>query len=89
MSSCTVSWQILILLEFWFTFNAGESLEEFDIQMLEVDLTCCNCGALFAPNVGVSLEFDKEFVGINEILLRTCEEFNRLGVSRSTSSECT
>ena len=89
MSSCTVSWQILILLEFWFTFNAGESLEEFDIQMLEVDLTRCNCGALFAPNVGVSLDFDKEFVGINEILLRTCEEFNRLGVSRSTSSECT
>ena len=28
----------------------------------------CNCGVLFATNAGVSLEFDKESVGVNEIL---------------------
>ena len=46
-------------------------------------------GVLFTPNAGVSLEFDKEYVGVNEILCTDCEEFNRLSVSKSTSSEFT
>ena len=47
----------------------------------------CNWGVLFAPNTGVSLKFDKESVGNNVILCTGCEELNRLGVSKSTSSE--
>ena len=36
-----------------------------------VNVTPCNWGVLFAPNAGVSMEFDKESLGAN---------FNRLGV---------
>ena len=57
--------------------------------MAGVNVTPCNWGVLFAPNAGVSLEFDKAFVGVNEILCTGCEEFNRLDVSRSTSSKFT
>lgn len=46
-------------------------------------------GVLFESNAGVSLEFDKESVGVNEILCTDCEECNRLGVSKSMSSEFT
>ena len=53
--------------------------------MVGVNVTPCNWGVLFAPNTGVSLEFDKVSVRVNEILCTDCEEFNRLGVSKSTS----
>ena len=49
----------------------------------------CNWGVLFAPNAGVYLKFDKEPVGVNEILCPDCEDINRLGVSKLTSSEFT
>ena len=38
-----------------FIFSAAVSSEEFDIQMVRVNATPCNCGVLFAPNAGVSL----------------------------------
>ena len=52
-------------------------------------MTSCNWRVLFAPNAGVSLEFDNQSVGVNEILCTGCEGFKRLGVSKSTSSEFT
>ena len=52
--------------------------------MVGVNMTTCNWGVLFAPNAGVSLEFEKESVEANAILCRDCEHFNRLGVSKST-----
>ena len=52
-------------------------------------MTSCNWGVLFAPNAGVSLEFDNQSVVVNEILCTGCEDFKRLGVSKSTSSEFT
>ena len=36
--------------------------------MVGVNMTPCNWGVLFAPNAGISLEFDKECVGVNEFL---------------------
>ena len=51
-----------------FTFSVGGSLEEFGIKMVGVNVTPCNWGVLLAPNAGVSLEFDKESVGVNLIL---------------------
>ena len=57
--------------------------------MVGVNVTACNWGVLFALKAGVSLKFDKESVGLNEILCTDSEDFNRLGVSRSTSSELT
>ena len=70
-----------------FTFSAGVSSEEFDIEIVGVNLTPCNWGVLFAHNAGVSLEFSKESVEINEIFWTDCEDFNKLGVSKSTSPE--
>ena len=52
-----------------------------------VNKTPCNWEVLFAPNAGVSLVFDKESKGFYEILSTDCEEFNRSGVSKSTSSD--
>ena len=52
-------------------------------------MTACNWDVLFALKAGVSLKFDKESVGVNEILCIDCEDFNGLGVSKSTSSELT
>ena len=57
--------------------------------MVEVNVTPCNWGVLFAPNAGASLEFDKESLGANAILCTDCEDFNRLGVSKSTRLEFT
>ena len=51
-----------------FIFSAGVSSEEFDILMVGVNMTPCNWGVLFAPNARISLEFDKECVGVNEFL---------------------
>ena len=72
-----------------FTFSAGVSSDKFDIEIVEVNVTPYNWGILFALNAGVSLEFDKESVEVNEILWTDWEDFNRLGVSNSTSSEFT
>ena len=55
--------------------------------MVGVKMTSCKWEVLFAPNTGVSLKLNKESEGVNEILSTDCEEFNRLGVSKSTSSE--
>ena len=52
-------------------------------------MSLCNWGILIAPNAGVSLKYDKESTGANEILCTECKKFNRLGVSKSTSSEFT
>ena len=41
-----------------FTFSAGVSSEEFDIEIVGVNVTPCNWGVLFALKVGVSSEFD-------------------------------
>ena len=41
-----------------FTFSAGVSSEEFDIEIVGVNVTPCNWGVLFALKAGVSLEFD-------------------------------
>ena len=41
--------------------------------MVGVNVTPCNWGVLLAPNAGVSLEFDKESVGVNEIFCTDCE----------------
>ena len=57
--------------------------------MVGVSMTPCSWGVFLTLNAGVSLEFDKESLGVNEILRTDCEEFNRLGVSKSTSSEFT
>ena len=57
--------------------------------MVGFNETPCYWGVLFATNAGLSLEFDKESVGANVILCTDCEDFNRLGVSKSTSSEFT
>ena len=57
--------------------------------MVGVKVTPCNWGVLFAPNAGVSLEFDKESVRVNVILCTDYEDFNRLGVSKSTRFEFT
>ena len=57
--------------------------------MRGANVTPCNWGVFFVPNTGVSLEFDKESVGVDEILCTDCEEFNRLDVSKSTSYEFT
>ena len=57
--------------------------------MVGFNVTPCYWGVLFATNAGLSLEFDKESVGANVILCTDCEDFNRLGVSKSTSSEFT
>ena len=54
-----------------------------------VDVTPYSWGNLFAPNAGVSLEFDKESVETNVILCVDCEDFNRLGISKSTRFEFT
>ena len=72
-----------------FAISAGVSSEEFDIEIVGDNVTPCNWGVLFALNTGVSLEFDKESVEVNEILWTDWEDFNRLGVSNSTSSEFT
>ena len=72
-----------------FTFSAGVSSEKFHIETVGVNVTPCNWRFSFALNAGVSLEFDKESVEVNEILWTDCEDFNRLGVSKSTSSEFT
>ena len=72
-----------------FTFSVDVSSEEFGIKMVEDNVTPCNWGVLFAPNAGVSLEFDKESLGANAILCTDCEDFNRLGVSKSTRLEFT
>ena len=50
--------------------------------MVVVNVAPCNWGVLFAPNAGVSLEFDKESARVNKILCTDWEEFNRLGVSK-------
>ena len=55
--------------------------------MVGVNVTPYNWGVLFAPNAGVSMELDKEYVGANAILCTDCEDFNILSVSKSTSSE--
>ena len=52
--------------------------------MVGVNVTICNWGVLFTPNAGVSLEFEKESVGANAVLRTDCEDFNRLGISKST-----
>ena len=57
--------------------------------MVGVKVTPSNWGVLFAPNAGVSLEFDKESVRVNAILCTDYEDFNRLGVSKSTRFEFT
>ena len=57
--------------------------------MVGVDVTPYSWGNLFAPNAGVSLEFDKESVETNVILCVDCEDFNRLGISKSTRFEFT
>ena len=57
--------------------------------MVGVKVTPSNWGVLFAPNAGVSLEFDKESVRVNVILCTDYEDFNRLGVSKSTRFEFT
>ena len=57
--------------------------------MVEVNVTPCNWEVLFVTNAGALLEFHKEFEGVNEIFCTDCEDFNRLGVSRSTISEFT
>ena len=36
--------------------------------MVGVNMTPCNWGVSFAPNARISLEFDKECVGVNEFL---------------------
>ena len=54
-----------------------------------VNVTPYSWGNLFAPNAGVSLEFDKESVEANVILCVDCEDFNRLGISKSTRFEFT
>ena len=57
--------------------------------MVKVNVTPCNRGVLFALKAGASLEFDKESAGAKEILYTDCEDFNTLGVSKSTSSKFT
>ena len=57
--------------------------------MVEVKVTACNWGVLFAPNAGVSLQFYKESVGADGILCTDCEDSKRLDVSKSTRCECT
>ena len=57
--------------------------------MVKVKVTPCNRGVLFALKAGASLEFDKESAGAKEILYTDCEDFNTLGVSKSTSSKFT
>ena len=57
--------------------------------MVGVNVTPYSWGNLFAPNAGVSLEFDKESVETNVILCVDCEDFNRLGISKSTRFEFT
>ena len=54
-----------------------------------VNVTLCNWGVLFAPNAGVSFEFDMESVGANAVLCTDCKDFNRLGVSKLTRFEFT
>ena len=66
-----------------FIFNAALSPEEFDILMVRLNMTPSNWGVLFEPNAGVSLEFYKESVGVNDILCTDCEECNRLGLFKS------
>ena len=51
-----------------FTFSAGVSSEEFDIEIVGVNVTPCNWGVLIALNTGVSLEFDNESLEFNEYL---------------------
>ena len=51
-----------------FTFSAGVSSEEIDIEIVGVNVIPCNWGVLFALNSGVSLDFDKKSVEVNEIL---------------------
>ena len=36
--------------------------------MLGLDVIFCNWGVLFAPSAAALFEFDKESVGVNEIL---------------------
>ena len=69
------------------TFSAGVFSKEFDIEIVGVNVTSCNWGVFFALNAGVPLEFDKETVEVNEILWTDCEDFNRLGVPKSMSSQ--
>ena len=54
-----------------------------------VNVTPYIWGVLFVFNAVVSLEFEKESVEIDEMLWTDCEDFNRLYVSKSTSSEFT
>ena len=77
------------IIGFSFTFSAGVSSENFDIEIVGVNITPCNWRVLFALNTGVSLELGKESVEVNQILLTGCEDFNRLAVLRSTNSEFT
>ena len=55
-----------------FTFSARVSSEEFDIEIVGVIVIPCNWGVLFALYTGVSLEFDKESVEVNEIVWTDC-----------------
>ena len=57
--------------------------------MVGVKVTPSNWGVFLPPNAGVSLEFDKESVRVKAILCTDCEDFNRLGVSKSTRFEFT
>ena len=57
--------------------------------MVGVNVTPYSWGNLFVPNAGVSMEFDKESVEANVILCVDCEDFNRLGISKSTRFEFT
>ena len=74
------------ITEVSFAFSAAVFSEEFDIEIVGANVTPCNWRVLFTLNAGVSLEFDKECVEVNEILWTDCEDFNRLGVSKLTSS---
>ena len=58
-----------------FTFSAGVPAEGSEIWMMGVKMTTCNWGVLFTLKTGVSLEFDKESIGVNEILCTDCEEW--------------
>ena len=45
--------------------------------MVGVNVTPCNRGVFFTPKAGVSWEFDRVSVGVNEILCTDYEGFNR------------
>ena len=52
-----------------------------------VNVTLCSWGVLFTLKASVSLEFDIESVGVNEILCTDCEEFNGLSVFKSPNHQ--